>query len=185
MARNITPALLAETDSESLKPILFFKGEFPSGDIRFWTGYGQISFDSEIYIGSGQLIEISAVEETQELTANNVTFELSGVDNAIISIALNEDSQGSPVTAWFGVLDETSQIVADPYEIFKGKIDDIRWKDNGKTAGVSIPCESDLIIIGNAKEARYTPEDQKARYPNDLGYDFVPTVSDIELAWGS
>ncbi len=185
MARDITSGLQTETDSDSLSPILIFKAEFDSGDLNLWTGYGELIWNSDTYVGSGDLVEMSPIEESQTLSASGVTFELSGVDGAIISIAQNEDTFYRPITAWFAVLDSDGNLIADPYKVFSGKIDGLEWRDDGETAGVVISCEGDLIVLKRAKESRYTQEDQRSVYASDEGLDFVATSQDIELPWGA
>lgn len=185
MARDITSGFQTEIEASVLRPIVLIKGEFDSGDLRFWTGYGELTFDSEVYTGSGDLVKMQRVEETQSLTANNVSFELSGIPSSIVSIALTEDYQGRPITAWFGVLDDNFSLIADPYQIFKGFMDVMTIADDGETATITVSSESELIVLKESKERRYTPEDQKQDYPNDLGLDFVPLIQDIELAFGA
>lgn len=185
MARDITAGFQTEIEADQLSPILLYKAEFDSGDVRFWSGYGELTFNAETYVGSGQLLNITRVEETSDLVANNVTIELSGIPASIISIALTEDYQSRPVTVWFGVIDTNGALVADPYQIFKGKIDIMNMMDNGNDGVIKVLCESDLIDLNNARERRYTAEDQKSDFPSDLGLDFVAKIQDIEIQWGA
>lgn len=185
MARDISSGFQTEIEAKELSPIILIKAEFDSGDLRFWTGYGEITFDSEVYTGSGDLVKMNRVEETQSLSANNVAFELSGVPSSLISIALTEDYQGRTVTAWFGALDNNGSIIADPYQIFSGFMDVMNIQDDGESATITVNSESELIVLKEAKERRYTPEDQKQDYPSDEGLDFVPLIQDIELTFGA
>jgi hypothetical protein len=185
MARDITSGFEAEIDASVLRPIILIKAEFDSGDLRFWTGYGELTYDSEIYTGSGDLIQMNRVDETQSLTANNVSFELSGIPSSLVSIALAEDYQGRPINAWFGVLDSNFSLIADLYQIFSGYMDTMQIEDDGLNAKIRVNSESELIVLKESKERRYTPEDQKQDYPSDLGLDFVPLIQDIELTFGA
>jgi hypothetical protein len=185
MARDITSAFITEVTADQLHPILLFKGELDSGDLLFWSGVGELSYDGDTYIGSGDLLKVEAVEETQELTANTVAFELSGIPSSLISLALAEDYQGRPVTIFFAVLDDAGALVSDPYQLFSGQFDVMTISDSGNDAKIIMNAESDLVALRVSRERRYTPEDQKADYPNDLGLDFVPLIQDIELTWGA
>lgn len=185
MARDITSGFQTEIEADVLRPIIMIHGEFDSGDLRFWTGVGDLVYSGDTYTGSGDLLKMNSVSETQSLTANNVAFELSGLPSSIVAIALAEDYQGRPITAYFAVLDQDFNIIADPYVIFSGKMDVMTISDNGKEAVITVNCESDLIILKESGERRYTPEDQKQDYPGDLGLDFVPIIQDIELTFGA
>jgi hypothetical protein len=185
MARDISSGFLTEIDASLLRPIILTKAEFDSGDLRLWTGLGELTYNSEIYTGSGDLLKMNSVAETQSLSANNVSFEISGLPSSILSIALSEDYQDRPISAHFGVLDENFALIAEPYQIFAGQMDVMGIRDDGKTSTINVDTESELILLKESGEQRYTPEDQKALYPNDLGFDFVPVVKDLELSFGS
>lgn len=183
MARDITTGFQTEIEADSLQPILLVKAEFDEGDVNFWTGFGDLVFDGDTYNGAGNLLAVTQVQETQELKANNVTFQLTGLPSSIIAIALDTNYQGRPITLFFGALDSDFNLVVDPYQLFSGKMDTMRINDNGDTATIDILSESDLIDLRNRNDSKYTPENQKINFPNDTGLDFVPTIQEVEIIW--
>lgn len=187
MARDITSGFQNEIEADQLHPILLYKAEFVSGDVRFWTGEGNITYNSEVYLGSSDLITIEPIEETQEIVANGTTFTLSGIDTALTALALNmpTEGQGQPVSCQFGVLNTDLSLIADPYQIFSGKMDVATIKDDGSTSKINVTAENDFLGFKEQKPSYYTPEDQKALFSGDLGLDFVPRIQDIELTWGA
>lgn len=185
MARDITSGFSTEISASRLKPILLFKAVFDSGDLRLWTGYGELNYNSEIYTGSGDLLKIAQLAETQELVANGASFELSGIPSSLVSIALNESYQGRPISCYFAVLDDANSIIADPYQVFSGLMDVMEIEDTGESAKIKVDAESDLITLRDADERRYTDEDQKSEYADDTGFSFVSRIQDIELTWGA
>ncbi|PCJ99982.1 MAG: hypothetical protein COA45_03985 [Zetaproteobacteria bacterium] len=122
--------------------------------------------------------------EQQKLQANGVTLTLSGIPSDILNIALSDDYQGKPITIWFAVLDGNREIIADPYQLFSGQMDVMKTYDDGITSSVTLTTESDLVDMRQARERRYTPEDQKIDFPDDKGLDFIPTIQDLEIVWG-
>lgn len=184
MARDLTSGMIDEVDASQLSPIFLIKGEFDGGDVRFWSGYGEITFNSEVYTGSGNLLGIDSIDESQELVANGVTVTLNGVSSSLVSVAQNEDYSGRPLTVWFGCLSSTGAIISNPYMMFKGRMDVIVIEDDGETCSISVNVESDLIGLRDSKERRYTDEDQKAEYPGDRGFEFVALSQDVTLSWG-
>ncbi len=185
MARSVTTAFNDEITADQLRPAIFVKAEFDSGDLNLWTGNGNIVFAGDTYIGAAGVIGIEPIQETQKLQANGLTYTLNGVSSAIISIALSEEYQWRSITTWFAVLDEDFQIIPDPLKIFAGKMDVIGISDKGESASVSLDAENDLIGLKDSKERRYTHEDQIAQFAGDLGLEFMPTNSDVEITWGS
>lgn len=184
MARNLSASFITEIDSSQLSPALLVKFEFASGDVRFWTGYGSKTYNSEEYTGIGDVMGVSTVEEVQDIRATSVTFTLSGLNSTVISAALQSQYQGRAVTMWFAVLDSSGALIADPYELFSGRMDVISFSDNGDVADFAIKCESNAIDIRKSKERRFTPEDQKIDYPSDKGLDYIPKIQDIDVVWG-
>ena len=78
----------------------------------------------------------------------------------------------------------SSVILYQPYIIFDGFMDVMRVNDSGGTANIVLNCESQLISLERPNTRRYTPEDQKIDFPNDLGLDYVAGLQDDEIIWG-
>lgn len=185
MTRTLTNDVVTEVTGDSLAPIILVKAEFDSGDVNLFTGYGSLTFNGDTYNGGGDLMSFSSVEETQELEANNVTVTLSGVNSALISIALAEDYQDRPVTIWLGFLNQTTgALINDPVVMFRGRLDVMTIEEGGSTASISVRAESVLIALKRAKTRRYTAEDQKIDYPTDTFFDRVASLQDTQIIWG-
>ena len=184
MARDLTADFITEIDGAQLSPILMTVTEFDSGTIRTWTGYGDLSYGGNTFTGIGDLLSVESVEETQELSPTNVRFILNGIPTATLSLALTENYQGRRIEAYFGVMNTSNVLIADPYMIFAGRMDTIDISDSGETCTISINAESDLIDLKTNRERKYTAEDQKAVYSDDKFFDFVARITDIQLPWG-
>ncbi len=186
MARTLTGSMITEITASSLIPILLAKFEFDSGTTRVWSGVGDFTFNSEIYIGVGDLGSISEITETQVIRASGMTFSLSGIPSALISIALTEEYQGRSCSLWLGMLDKTTRaLISTPFKILTARMDVMTIDEEGETATISIAAENILIDLERPNERRYTPEDQKEEFPGDKGFDFVPSIQDAEIFWGS
>ena len=94
MSRNLTTAVQNELAASELQPFFAIKLAFDSGDVRIWTGYNDITVASETYIGGGQLLSISPIEETVEIAARGVNLALNGINSSLVSVALTESYQG-------------------------------------------------------------------------------------------
>jgi len=184
MARDITSGFLSEITAKELRPALLLKGEFDSGTVYMWTGIGTITWGGNDYLGGGNFINIESIEETSELKAASTRFKLSGVPSSLLSVALAESYQNRPISCYFAVLNSSGAIIADPYLVFKGKMDVMEISDSGDTAEITVSAESDLIDLRVIRTRNYTPEDQKVKYPSDKGLNFVPQIQDIIVNWG-
>jgi|TARA_Y100000114_G_scaffold63856_1_gene58502 hypothetical protein len=184
MSRDITSALNTEFNTNSIKPFYAILLDFATDPIRLWTGLGDISFGGESYVGGANILAIQTAKETGQIQANGATITLSGIPTDLISVALNINYQSRNAEIYFGALDANNAVIADPYIIFKGFMDTMSISDDGLTATIIINIENRLIRLENSKIRRFTSEDQKIDFPDDLGLDFIADLQDKELVWG-
>ena len=56
------------------------------------------------WVGTGNLLSVSSIEETTELAVRGATITLSGVPSEVISLALQSAYQGRVSNIYFGCL---------------------------------------------------------------------------------
>ncbi len=76
------------------------------------------------------------------------------------------------------------QLVDDPYLLKRGQLDVAVIDDTGESCKISVSYEDRLVDLQRPRERRYTHEDQQIDYPGDKGFEFVPTLQDMQLQWG-
>lgn len=184
MPRPWTPTMLSQLTAANIKPVLFLKMQFNTGPIFVWSGIGMLNWNGLQWTGLGQLGNISAVEESSELAATNVTFTLSGIPQDLIQDALSEVRQGNPVQLWFGTLGDDNNVLADPLQIFAGRMDTPTIDEGALTGTISISVENRLIDLNRARERRYTNQDQQIDHPGDLGFQYVQFIQQWNGTWG-
>lgn len=183
MARDLTSGFIDEIDASQLHAEIFVKMFFDSGTAFAWTGIGDKVWNGDTYAGVGDLASFGRMEESSIVKASGTVMILSGVKSSWISIALQEDYQGRRAEIYFAVMDASNEVIADPYQLFAGKMDVMEIEDNGQEATISVSVENDLIDLFKARLRNYTPEDQKIYFPNDRGLDFIPFIQDAEVIW--
>ena len=181
--RNITTALADELKATQIELLMLIKAEFDSGTLRFWNGLGDLSYDSQTWTGSGDLLSIGPAEETSDIRAGGASFVLSGVPVDIVSYALTEDYQDRLITAWLGAVSAGS-IVADPVIWFQGRMDVMELSDNGETASVTLTAENRMVDLERPRERHYTDQDQQELYSGDVGLEFA-TEQERRVIWGT
>ncbi|MEE3046661.1 MAG: hypothetical protein VX620_15535 [Pseudomonadota bacterium] len=185
MSRDIDPDLLAELQGSELSPVLLMRVGTADGPVRMWTGYGELSHGGEVWLGGGEFIGVSNVSETADIQANGITFSMSGITEELLAIAIQSMRQGEDAELFLGALTDTGELVGNQVvRVFKGKTDVPVIDDDGASIVINLTAESDLIDLERSRVRRYTPEDQKSDYPDDLGFDFVTRLQETEIAWG-
>lgn len=182
--RTMSAAMVTEVTTAALSPVLMAELNF-SSPVRLWTGYGTLTYAGNGYLGMGDLGSIAPVEETTDLSARGMIFQLSGVPTAFISLALNEDYQGRPCSVMLGALSPTAGLIASPVTVFVGKMDVMTINDDGSTATIGLSAESRLVDFRRVRELRYTDEEQAAIDPTDKGLEFVNSIQEKTIFWGS
>lgn len=185
MSRSLTTDLKNETQAASLAPAFFAFFDFQAGAVRVWSGVGDKVWGGNTYNGLGYLGTMSPIEESADLKANGVAFQLSGVPSTLIATVLGDNYQGRDVKLWFGALDQSDTIIADPYQIFAGRMDAVEIDDGTETATIRVHAESRMIDLRRNNERRYTHEDQQLDFPGDDGLKFMPTAQTTPFVWGS
>lgn len=184
MSRTLSSEMQAVATAEVVRPIYLIDMEFTSGSVYFWSGVGNLTFNSNTYIGAGDLLSIGSVSETAELQANGATVTLTGIKQSLVTIARDEPYQGRPLTIRLGALDDSGDLVSSPVIIFSGFMDVMTIADGGETSTISISVENKLIAFERSFVRRYTSEDQKIEHPSDKGFEFVTKIQEKEIIWG-
>lgn len=180
---------------------LFFAVNFmvDEGNIGFWTGYGDITIDGDEYVGAGELMSFSSVDEDNQVGANGVTVIIAGLDTESADLALDTDYQGRPAEILVGSLNNYPTI--QYYKLFRGLIDQIAIKDGPETSTVAITLENRLIDLNRPRLLHYTDQEQRnlspiaAVYPEygypstllvfsqDYGLGEVSQIQDKQIVW--
>lgn len=184
MSRSLTSEMQSAVTADLVRPITLVQCAFDSGNLNLWNGIGDLTVDGVDYVGAGTLLNISAISESAELTANGVSVGLSGVTEPLISKARDEDYQGRELTVLLGVINEDGTVSVDPVVVFSGFMDTMVLNDGGETATIQVTVENRLIEFERTRVRRYTAEDQKIDYPNDKGLEFVAELAEKEIVWG-
>jgi len=185
MARTLTSGLLTEITANQLHPFVAVEIFFPKYTTRIWGGYGTIRINSQDFLGVGTLGAISSVNETTQTQASGLTLSLSGIPNDLLAVAMAEQYQGNTVNIYFGCLNEEHSVIESPINIFSGRVDVMSLSEGKESSTLAITVESRLIDLEKPRLRRYTAEDQKIDFADDKGLDFVASIQETQIQWGS
>ena len=187
MARtNIGNILSNLTDSE-VSPFYAVELFFDTETVRVWTGYGDrlvSSGGNNTYIGIGDVLSISDVEEGQDISAKGLTLTLTGIPSNLLTHALNTPYQGRLCNVHMGFIDWSAPIDKVGMLIFSGYMDQMTIDEGPETSTITTTVESKLIDLERPRTRRYTSENQKQRFSGDKAFDFVESLQNLRLQWG-
>ncbi|HTF64540.1 MAG TPA: hypothetical protein VK638_17800 [Edaphobacter sp.] len=171
--------------SDETRPALFVEINFVSGPVYVWTGIYSIVWNGHTWVGVGALGSISTIEEGSTVEAKGITVSLSGIQADLLTDILQEFQVGLPAIVYLGFFDDTLTLIPDPIISWAGRTDQPTIDVDGSTATISINCENQLVEMNVAVDRRYTNEDQQLDFPGDRGMEFVNSIQDARIFWGS
>lgn len=165
---------------------LFFaiKAEFDTSTIRLWTGTEDLTISGATYTGAGSLLNISDVEETQELKSSGLSITLTGMDATVLDYALTENYQNRPITLFLGYLYGSTNETVGTLTLFKGRMITMTVNDSPDGATITLDCENRLVDLNRPSNFRYTKDSQEFLHAGDKGFDRVASLQDKEIIWG-
>lgn len=184
MARNLTAALLAALQAGTVRPVVFYEGEYSTGTLRLWSGVGPFTWNAQTWTGVGQMLGVAPIEEGSDVRAVGFSVSLSGEASVLLSANLSAARNGLPGRVWIGALDSAGTVIADPFRAFDGRFDVPDIFVEGSACTITARYESRLIDLDRPRERRYTHEDQQIDYPGDRGFEYVPGLQDAQIVWG-
>jgi len=189
MSRGLTNAMEIVALADEVKPLVLVEALFdsnaPTSYIYLWNGIGDLAHDSKTYLGAGDLLSISSIQETVELRASGITLQLSGIGDPLLSKAKTENYQGRELTVKLGAFNATNTIVTDPIIVFSGFMDTMTIQDDGTTGTIALTVENRLIEFEKTRVRRFTDNDQRIDYPNDDGLEYVSQIQEKAIVWGN
>lgn len=162
-----------------------FEFEFTSGTQRFWDGVGYLTADSHDWLGFGQMVSVSGLEQSRNMGAPQTTFKLSGVDDNLIAIAVNSAGEvtGNPCTVYLQFLSSAGTPLDDPIAIWAGTMDTLTFQAGVKDQAITLTAETLFVDRVRAPFGFMTDTDQRARWSADRGFEFVASLLFKTVNW--
>ena len=205
MSRDLSTAISNSLDDDVVYPFFAVELLFDGDDVlRMWTGYGTLVYNSVEWYGTGNLLDISSIEETTEIAAKGANLVLSSVPSEVLSLALQVPYQERLCKIYFGMfgrgnllsedgayilLEDGSRIEVELQEtglteIFTGYMDRMDIEEAAESSVIQLKAENKLIDLEAARIARFTNSYQQEVYPGDRGLEFVEDLQDKQVYWG-
>lgn len=185
MSRNdLGTDLKTAFDADVLMPINLCALHFPHGIYRVWTGYGDLYYNNDTYLGVGTFGGVSEIKESTDLAADGVRFTLSGVPTDLLSVVLSERYNGRKIRLWTGAY-ANGEIVGSAYLVFSGRMDVATIADGAETGTIEMTAESRLVDFERPRETRYTDEEQRRLQAGDTALQHVAKLQNGSVPWGA
>lgn len=166
--------------------------DFRTKPQRWWLGYGPLTAGGVEYQGTGDVIQISAMNITYGMSAGMVRFS---IPNASPEMVARCDNQTNEVNnrlcriyyQLFSLIergdDHAGRLIGDPIAIFTGRMRDMRSTSTADSRSIELEAYGRLSRQGRAPYGRWTDADQRARFPGDTGLGLLASLKDKAITW--
>jgi len=181
--RNPEATIAAAMIDTVVRGIYFVKLAFDSGNACWHSGFNNIEFNGDTYIGVGTLSNVSPAKEESGVKASGATVGLSGIKEEIVSLLLSEPYLNRKAYIYFVPLNEEDMpVVTSPYLLFRGSIDDVSGI-MGENASFSVQLKSRFADWERYRKLLLTDIEQQRIHPGDRGLEYISQISQMKIIW--
>lgn len=184
MARALTGTMQTQLRSLVVTPCWLVKLQFNSGYIYLTSRTRDVAWSGQTWLANNWLRSIDGLSNVFDHSSNEVTVTIGGLDPTILSLILSSTSQKNTVDIYFGLIDASGNLYADPYLLFTGLFDDSNIDDSSDETEVGMVFTSPLARISKINVFRFTHQSQQALFAGDLGFQYVSQAADWKGFWG-
>lgn len=183
MPRNLTPETIAALTSRTIHTEYLFESAFESQTLRYWSGFGALSWDSKTWAGDGKFHGVSNIRDSLDIVANGISVSLPGISTEILEIALREAQQAVLGKVWLAFFDNSENLL-DVDLRFVGNLDTVEISEEATSSVITFSYESRLIRFNQSREIRLSNEAQQSKYPGDKGFEQLTNLQNRRVYWG-
>lgn len=162
--------------------------EFAGGTLYLTTWPHPITVGAQVYTGLGHLGTVGQLKESEDGQTQTVDLELSQVSATNLSLALGSVSsyQGRAVRVYQALTDAHGVIQGAPVLRFAGWMDQVKIPSRGEAGlgKVVMACKTGgYDLRRNPIGLRMNDSQHQARYPGELGFQYVPALIAQPQLW--
>ena len=186
MTRSLTSAVKTELATNDIRPVHLITIGFGTPvnitDCSFPIT-SSVSGSSVTYSASDFIMGVSDFSEETDVNLSPISISLSGADQTFISTVLNENVINDAVTIFRGFLNDSNTLIADPFLLYKGTIDNFAISESDTSSIVNLDIVSHWADFEKKSGRKTNNTSQQRFFSTDLGMNFSSeTVLDIK--WG-
>lgn len=157
--------------------------DWPGGAGRYWTGVGDLSWDSQTWTGVGDLGRIDKVADSLDKKDIGIELSLNLLNDSIRNEITGNDPRGRDASVYLAIMDPDTVSVLDAYDLFPGFIDRVELEDGGTSGRILVRVVSELARFKKQRFVQLSNSHQRWLYPNDEGMEFASHM-DEPVLWG-
>lgn len=185
--RGASASVLTEMAKAANMPVNLYAADFESGSVYFNDSPRDITWGGNLYVSSGKVIQHSEIEDNIDFQITGTNIVVSGVPIDIMTLFINTSLIGRKIRIYQGFLDSNLALIADPFLKFQGSMDGGALEEDptSGTASITIPCVNVFADFEKTQGRKTNDNTQKAFFSDDRAFEFIPTLRDSIIKWGT
>jgi hypothetical protein len=182
MSRNLSSSLLTQLANPT--NTLCFLAEINTSTVfRITDNQFDVTYDSNTYTSSGEIISVSTTPETGELKVEETSIELSNINSTFISVFDDQNYIDNSVNIYLGFFDGNDSFI-DALTYFSGNIKNVEVSESKNDSKIILTCANHWANWNLKKGRHFTDESQQRAFSNDKGLEFAH-ITKQNVRWGS
>ena len=167
-----------------VRPFMAVFLDYPAGPVRLTSlpRGTALTIDGAEWHGTGELGQLSALEEGAELRSYGFSLSLGGIPGGWGAYLRTQDVQGRRVRVYIGAVNARYEVLGTQC-IKVGRMD-AQDVSSGDTTAINLICEDVMIDWERARVRRCTDVDHRARHAGDGYFKYVAALENLTLKWG-
>ena len=186
MTRNLSNTVKTHLATNEIKPVHLIELGFDTPQYItdcIFNLTSSVSGTSRTYTSSSFILNVPSFTEETDITKNSLSIVLSGANQTYISLVLLENIVNDPINIYRAFLDSSNTIIADPFLLYKGKIDTYSITEDLKTSQINLTCVSHWADFDKRSGRKTNNTSQQRFFSTDVGMDFS-SQNVLDIKWG-
>lgn len=191
---TLTPEQQAAAASNVRGSVFLVEMQFASGTQYKTTHTSPIVYAGNTYTALGQILSVSALDETGTVKTDRLRLRATIVDTAVLAFLIGPASEyrNRRIKIYVQLLGTEWQPVADPILRWSGFMDKLSVsRDSSGAVGetrssghIELTCVRAGLQRFRAQEGlRLTHSQQQLEYPGDLGFEYTESLVNNPIVW--
>ena len=183
MSRGLSADQISALESGKLHLVTMVKLAF-NATYYYTNHYKNIDYDSNTYLSSAFILDISQIREESSMTNASIDLTLSAVTTTLLTDLMTNGHIGKTVIVYLAMLDSNGAIITNPIQIFEGETNAFKFLENTKTAEIVLTVGNHWTKIKQFSGRRLTNQSQQLVFNGDPSLEFRDQIGK-KITWGT
>lgn len=182
MSRSLSSSLLTQLANPT-NTFAFLLEINTSTVFRLTDHQFDVTYDSNSYTSSGEIISVSTTPETGELKVEETTIELTNINSTLISVFDDQNYIDNTVNIFLAFFDSNESFI-DAFTYFSGNIKTVEVNESKTDSTISVVCANHWSNWDLKKGRHFTDNSQQLAFTSDVGLEYAH-LTKADIRWGS